>query len=457
MNKYVSKVMALGVAGLVIFGMGTPVLAEDTTTPIRLAISDSGQITLQNDYINGSKKQTNTVSPDENFTFTIDRYDLWNVGENGNGAAMYTKENMPTFSNGSTTGATNTFTIHASSGDAGSTTKPFTTLSVPDYDAVGDYWYKVTEADNNVAGVFYGTNDDVTENSESSNGGHNWEYYIHVQVTNHTKVTDTDTTLFDRTVTLHKTAPVLDETPTNAAYESWYYSNQENNGENAKKVSAIQNKYFAGSLNITKNVAGNAADKNELFKVTVKFTNASNAKMNSDIKYYDFYDATGHLTDEIHKASLNWTDDLTNKTNNTKEVNFYVKDGTTVHFDNIPYGVQYSVTETKPSDDKYSHEFAYGEENKKTTADAETTFDAVTLAADTTKAEDPSKTGDDKWNAANATGSISDDLDTVTITNTKTSAIDVGVITSNAPYIAMLAVAGIAVGVYLRKKKMIKE
>lgn len=462
MNKYFKKGIVLAIVGIMTLGMGTTVFAEEkgntTTTGTGLntsatSISDTSTITLQKDYVNGSDSQENTKSPKETFTFTIDRYGLWNVGENGNGQAKYSKDNMPTFSNSSTTSPTNTFTIEASIGAAGTTSanKPSVQLPVPTYEAVGDYWYKVTETDNNTAGVIYGTNDSETEDTKSANGAHKRVYYIHVQVTN-----GESEGAYIRTVTLHKTAPDVTSVTTNAAYETWY-SNKNTEGQNDKKVADIQNKYYAGSLNITKKVTGNAGDKNELFEVTVTFKNESKANMKSDITYKNFYKADG--TQTIAATSLGWTDTVGTSdtapihTNETIEVTFYVKDDTTVTFNNIPYGVTYTVTETQPSDDKYTHTFAH--EN----ADVTVTFDGVSLAADevTTESTDTSKTAAEKWNAAKATGSISDDSDTITITNNKISVIDIGVMTSDAPYVALLLLIGIVVVVFIRKKSIIEE
>lgn len=452
MNKYFKKGIALAIVGMMTFGMGTTVFAG--TGGSTTNIPDTSTITLQKDYVNGSDSQQNTKSPAETFTFTIEQYGLWNVGDAENGQAMYTKATMPTFSNNSTTGSKNTFTIEASIGAAGTTSanKPSVQLPVPTYNAVGDYWYKVTETDNNTAGVIYGTNDSETENTTSANGAHKRVYYIHVQVTNAETKGE-----YIRTVTLHKTAPGTDVT-TNAAYEIWYSTNNKNTeGQNDKKVADIQNKYYAGSLNITKKVTGNAGDKNELFQVTVTFKNESKANMKSDITYKNFYKDDG--TQTIAATSLGWTDEVvtsdtaTTHSSETKEVKFYVKDDTTVTFNNIPYGVTYTVTETQPSDDKYTHTFEYEKE------DVTVTFDGVSLAADGVTAEikDTSKAVAEKWNAAKATGSISDDSDTITITNDKTSVIDIGVMTSDAPYVALLLLIGIVVVVFIRKKSIIEE
>lgn len=451
MKKYLKKGIVVAIVGMMTFGMGTSVFAEETDgtglNANKENPGDTSTITLQKDYVNGSNSQRDTKSPQETFTFTIDRYGLWNVGEDGNGVPMYTKDSMPTFSNA--TGPTNTFTIDAIAGAAGTTSinKLSVRLNVPDYDAVGDYWYKVTETDNNTAGVFYGTNDSTEEKTEVANGDHEGVYYIHVQVTN--KATGTG---YVRTVTLHKTAPGTNVN--NAGYETWYTSNN-NNTENDKKVADIQNKYYAGSLKIKKEVTGNAGDKNELFKVTVTFKNESKANMKSDITYKNFYDKNGIQTTDA--TSLSWTDTVgtsgtaTTHTNETTEVEFYVKDGTTVTFDNIPYGVTYEITETQPEDDKYTHTFAH------TNGDSEKHFDGVMLAADAVTNEDTSKKAAANWKAVKATGSISDESDTVTITNDKTSAIDIGVITSDAPYVAWLLLIGIVVVVFIRKKSMIEE
>lgn len=458
MKKYLKKGIVVAIVGMMTFGMGTSVFADETGGNGLNANNenpgDTSTIKLQKDYVNGSDSQRDTKSPQETFTFTIDRYGLWNVGEDGKGAPMYTKDSMPTFSNRSATPPTSTFTIRAKAGAAGttSTNKPSVQLNVPKYKAVGDYWYKVTETDNNTAGVFYGTNDSTKENQEAKNGAHQGAkngahqgvYYIHVQVTN------AETGTYLRTVTLHKTAPGTNVN--NAGYETWYTSNHnKTDGQNDKKVADIQNKYYAGSLNIKKKVTGNAGDKNELFKVTVTFKNKSKANMNSDITYKNCYNEHGE-----RKAAtpLNWTDTVNATTHSSKKtVSFYIKNDTTVTFDNIPYGVTYEITETQPKDDKYTHEFAH--ENP----DGKVTFDGVSLAADeaTEESTDTSKTAAEKWKAAKATGSISDDSDTVTITNNKTSAIDIGVITSDAPYVAWLLLIGIVVVVFIRKKSMIEE
>ncbi len=469
MNKFIRKGMillsvalplTLG-AGIVAFAEQTPQteaagvsnsIVSDTSSYLNNSekdIADTSTINLLKDYVNGSTTQTNTKSPAEDFKITIERYGLWNVGEDGQGKAKYTKDDMPTFTNGAAD-SSNVFTIAASEGTAGGATKTYVPLNVPTYEAVGDYWYKVTETDNNVAGVLYGTNDAETEDITKANGDHKSVYYLHVQVTNaETKGQ------YIRTVTLHKTAPDLTSTATNAAYETWYATNNKNSEDQTdKKVNDIQNKYYAGTLKVEKKVEGNAGDKKELFKVTVAFDNVTNASMLSDITYKNFYDDKGVQTTTA--KSIGWKDEVTGSTHSakTKSVDFYVQDGTTVEFDNIPYGVQYTITETQPTDDKYVHQFDY-EKNAdgSSTADAEGSFNGVTYQADTTSTEtnDPSTTG--SWANAKATGSISDDLDHVVITNLKESTIDIGVVTDDAPYVAILVLAGAVTFCALRRRR----
>ena len=86
-----------------------------------------------------------------------------------------------------------------------------------------------------------------------------------------------------------------------------------------------------------------------------------------------------------------------------------------------------------------------------------TTFNGTALGADTVavsaEAADKQNTGDFFGTDNGASGSISDASDTLTITNYKETTIDVGVILSDAPYVAMLILAGAAVLLYVRRRK----
>lgn len=463
MRKTWKKLMTFALAGTMAIGMSVTAFAaantskdnsSNYTTTGSQEASDTTSINLIKDYTKGSSSQSNTSSPAENFIFTITPYGVWNAGSSTGVAdgAKYNTTNMPLL--GTADGGKvelgdrkTTVTISATKGNAETDSKLSQVVTLPEYKSVGDFWYKVEETDNNVAGVIYGTNDAANENNTSGNNAHEAVYYLHVQVTND------GSNGFIRTVTLHKTAPT--STCNNTQYNEWT-AQTENQG---KKVNDIQNKYYAGSLKVKKKVTGNAGDKNKLFEVTVTFKNDSGASMNSDIVCKNFY-ANENAATVTDSKTLDWKDTVTvteNSTSHTKETFsevFYVKDDTTVTFDNIPYGVSYTVNETQPSDDKYTHSFAYTDSQETTSGN----FNGLSTVADTVTAEDSSKSGADKWNAAQASGSISDDSDTVTITNNKENTIDVGVITSNAPYIAMLLVAGVAVVMFIRRRReMIEE
>lgn len=451
MRRFLRKTVAFVLAGAVMMGMCTTGRAEDSS-------SDTQSFILTKDYQKGSSGQNSTSSPEEDFVFTIEPYGVWNAGSSTGaaGGEAYSVSNMPLLGTAVESKVTvdeqnrkTTVTIAAQAGDAEKAeerTNLSQAVSLPEYRSVGDFWYKVTETDNGVAGVLYGSNDSQTENRLKSNGGHQAVYFIHVQVMNGQTAGD-----YTRTVTLHKTAPDADAT--NTAYETWYQGNRENTeGEENKKTTAIQNQYYAGSLQITKSVTGNAGDKNKLFHIKVEFQNQSGDRMKSIITYKDFYDENGTVT--ANPTSIGWTDAGPDGRHTTT---FYIKDGTTVSFDNIPYGVTYTITEEQPTDDKYTHTFAYDQDS----ADQETVWSSVTLRADTVSAEGSNEadqeTATDAWNNAKASGSVTDDLDHVIITNHKESAIDIGVITSDAPYIAILILAAVMVVFYVRRKKEIIE
>lgn len=429
MKKCMKKIAAAVLAATLAAGMSmTAFAAPDSNLNTSRTAADTASINLIKDYVVGSATQANTISPQETFIFNFANYGLWNVGENGSGTSMYTVDTMPSFN------ASYSITATAGEAESASSTKPSAMITLPTYNAVGDYWYKVEEVQGTTAGVIYGTNDNNSEDLTLLNGNHSGIYYLHVQVTNGAPKGE-----YVRTVTMHKTAPAAGIT--NTEYETWYASNNENpSSGNAIKVSDIQNKYYAGTLKVTKTVTGNAGDKNELFKVQVVFHNATGKDVNSNMTYANALNATGNV---IPETSITWVgDDAT--------VEFYVKDETTVTFNNIPYGVTYVVTETQPADDKYTHAFSFDSE------DASVTFNNITYAKDGVVGE---RVGDiTAWDNAKATGTISDDLDTVTITNNKESVIDIGVFTTNAPYIAILCIAAGALVIFMRRRKnMIEE
>lgn len=101
--------------------------------------------------------------------------------------------------------------------------------------------------------------------------------------------------------------------------------------ENGTKSDTFENTYSANSLPVKKVVTGNLGDKDKLFNVTVTLTNNTGKTMASDISY----SAGG--TENTIKAS-DWKDNTVTRT-------IQLKHDQTITFTNLPFGVEYVVTE----------------------------------------------------------------------------------------------------------------
>lgn len=499
MNKLLRKVMVLALAGTMTVGMNATVFAEDTqknkdsslTSSGDNVVSDTATINLIKDYVRGSGSDQESSSPAEDFVFTITPYGVWNAGSSTGKAdgAAYTVENMPALakeSNNVTVSENeNIVTINAIKGSARKyngqknnnirTEIQLNDVNVDDgFNSVGDFWYKVVENSSMTTGVIYGTNDSISDNPADYNNGHDAAYYIHVQVVNNPAYNaSTGSQKFFRSVTLHKKAPIVTETDidqiTNIQYNNWAANNYAVNDN--VKVNDIQNTYYAGDLSITKVVSGNSGDKDKRFEVTVTFTKPEGTIIKSDITYRaannktDITETDSIIANQI--ANNNWKkigSDAVISSNSLEQaynmVKFWIKDGETVTFHNIPYGVSYEIKETRPQDDTYTHSFSHYDNTKN---NSKSYFNGKENSADDVTVEEKTKVeneniADSNWNVASATGSITDASDTVTITNTKESTIDIGVLTSNAPYVAMLLLVATAAFVFVhRRKNMIEE
>lgn len=151
------------------------------------------------------------------------------------------------------------------------------------------------------------------------------------------------------------------------------------------KTDTVENKYSAGTLNVTKKVKGNLGDKSKKFDFTVKFTKPSGKEVNSTIT----------ATVAGRKVEFNpvWGDD------GSYTYTFKLANEETASFENIPYGVAYKVEENK------------AEYESKVDGNAEATINAAEQS--------------------------------VTFTNTKTGEVDTGINLTTLPY--MLTIAGIVV------------
>lgn len=178
-------------------------------------------------------------------------------------------------------------------GEAGSTTKTKEIkIDLPEYDSVGVYTYIIHEAAGNSAGVTY------------------YDDAILLRVT----VIEQDGKL--------RIAAVHTEDP-------------ESTGEGKKDD--FDNLYSAGELEVHKDVEGIMGNKDKYFEFTVQLTGEEGKT------YQDSYAITGGSYD-ANPTSIEI------KPGETTEATFYLKDDDTIHIKNLPYGVEYKVSETPVAD-----------------------------------------------------------------------------------------------------------
>lgn len=101
--------------------------------------------------------------------------------------------------------------------------------------------------------------------------------------------------------------------------------------ENGTKSDIFENTYSANSLPVKKVVTGNLGDKDKLFDVTVTLTNNTGKTMASDISY-----TAGDVENTIKASDWN---------GNTVTRTIQLKHDQTITFTNLPFGVEYVVTE----------------------------------------------------------------------------------------------------------------
>lgn len=178
-------------------------------------------------------------------------------------------------------------------GEAGSTTKTKEIkIDLPKYNSVGVYTYIIHEAAGNSAGVTY------------------YGDAILLRVT----VIEQDGKL--------RIAAVHTEDP-------------ESTGEGKKDD--FDNLYSAGELEVHKDVEGIMGNKDKYFEFTVQLTGEEGKT------YQDSYAITGGSYD-ANPTSIEI------RPGETTEATFYLKDDDTIHIENLPYGVEYKVSEMPVAD-----------------------------------------------------------------------------------------------------------
>ena len=99
----------------------------------------------------------------------------------------------------------------------------------------------------------------------------------------------------------------------------------------------FDNLYSAGELEVHKDVEGIMGNKDKYFEFTVQLTGEEGKT------YQDSYAITGGSYG-ANPASIEI------KPGETTEATFYLKDDDTIHIENLPYGVEYKVSETPVAD-----------------------------------------------------------------------------------------------------------
>lgn len=237
-------------------------------------------------------------------------------------------------------------------GEAGSTTKTKEIkIDLPKYNSVGVYTYIIHEVAGNSAGVTY------------------YGDAILLRVT----VIEQDGKL--------RIAAVHTEDP-------------ESTGEGKKDD--FDNLYSAGKLEVHKDVEGIMGNKEKYFEFRVQLTGEEGKT------YQDSYAITGGSYD-ANPTSIKI------RPGETTEATFYLKDDDTIHIENLPYGVEYKVSETPVAD-------------------------YVTT-----------ETGTE--------GEVDEAVEQANFTNTKGGTVDAGVVLDSAPYLFTLTgAAGVGLLLTLRRR-----
>lgn len=173
-------------------------------------------------------------------------------------------------------------------------------------------------------------------------------------------------------------------------------------GAKINENNGFVNTYSAGSLSVTKTVDGNLGDRTKYFAFTVTLTGETGKT------YETTYTVSGG------SKLGNGSDDATTATIAVgTPATFYLKHGETFTIGNLPYNVTYTVEEVAASATGY--EVTYSD---------------------------------------NKNGSIDAASDTVTVTNTRGTTVDTGVVLDSLPYVLLIAVAVVGVVAFTAKKRI---
>lgn len=255
MKKFISILLAL----MLVMSLGTVAFAANGDEKIVKTYAANG---------------STAVSPAETFAFSVEFVGATNTGVNYTEANAQT--NLPSIADA-------VYEV----GDAGDELDGVKNLAItlPEYDDIGIYTYKVAENATNTAGV-------VAVN----------EFKLVVTVA------------YDEADNTYSTIAIHTETA------------------GGEKTNDITNTYSAGTLAIEKEVTGEFGDRQQDFTVNVTFNAPEGKVVRSAITY----------TDDNEDKTVQWDAD-----GKTATAEITLKHGETVKFDNIPTGVSYTVVENQ--------------------------------------------------------------------------------------------------------------
>lgn len=321
------------------------------TLTVAVAAEDPADMTQVTIDVTYTATNTGTTSPAETFSFSIAKTDVTDAADG------VTTENMPVPT------VRNVEFAEGDAGKAGSMTKDVT-ITLPKYTSVGVYTYTITPTPGTTAGVTY------------------WARPIKLVVT----VIEQDGKV--RVAAVH----------TEDGYDG--------TAADGTKSNDITYTYSAGSLSVSKTVAGNLGDRSKYFAITVTLFPEGGKN----------YDATYTVSGGTKLG--NGTADAGTATIavDGKPYTFYLKHGETFTISNLPYNVSYKVAETDESAVGYTVSYSTNQNSK-----------------------------------------ISKATDTVTITNTKESHVDTGIVLDSLPYVLLIAVAVVGVVIFTARKRSHRE
>lgn len=196
----------------------------------------------------------------------------------------------------------------------------------------------------------------------------------------------------------------------------------------ADKNDTITNTYQTGTLTVTKNIKGNMIKADDKFSIVVTFTKTPKYNVIGDVTWKIGETAQETITDELLNAG-------------TVTKTFDLVGGQSATFENIPYGVTYTVKEADATAANYSVAYS-GTDVTNTTAeyDIDPSEDVIEVVANA---------------RANALedGEMNTASENVTITNYKNQSVDTGIIVNNMPYIVALVVLVAAAVVFFRRRR----